>query len=182
MVSSASNGSKPEKLMIRRALIGIAALGLGGVLTVAMLDRNGLGSATAADSIEHGRYLVKIGGCNDCHTPGYLEKAGNVPEDRWLIGGSLGFNGPWGTTYPTNLRYLLRTMDEDDWVQLARTIETRPPMPWFNLRAMTEADLRAIHRYVLSLPADDTPVPDYVPPDRPPKTPHIVFVPQAPKS
>jgi hypothetical protein len=27
-------------------------------------------------------------------------------------------------------------------------------MPWFNLRAMTETDLRAIHRFVLSLPKD----------------------------
>ncbi|MCF6111064.1 MAG: cytochrome C [Mesorhizobium sp.] len=164
--------------MTRWALIGITALGLSGLLATVKLDPVETGAAMATDSIERGRYLVKIGGCNDCHTPNYLEKAGNVPEDRWLIGDSLGFNGPWGTTYPTNLRQLLRTMGEDDWVRSARTVETRPPMPWFNLRAMTDADLRAIHRYVLSLPADDTPVPDYVPPDRPPKTPHIVFVPQ----
>ncbi|MER8548194.1 hypothetical protein [Mesorhizobium sp. M0684] len=168
--------------MTRRALIAIAALGLAAAFTAATLNQGEVGTPSATASIEHGRYLVKIGGCNDCHTPGYLEKAGNVPQDRWLIGDSLGFNGPWGTTYPTNLRQFLRTMDEDDWVQFARTIETRPPMPWFNLRAMSEPDLRAIHRYVLSLPADDTPVPDYVPPGRPPKTPHIVFVPRAPKS
>ncbi|MCF6101423.1 cytochrome c [Mesorhizobium muleiense] len=167
--------------MTRWVLIGITALGLSGLLATVTLDPSEMGAAAATDSIERGRYLAKIGGCNDCHTPNYLEKAGNVPEDRWLIGDSLGFNGPWGTTYPTNLRQLLRTMSEDEWVKSARTIETRPPMPWFNLRAMTEADLRAIHRYVLSLPADDTPVPDYVPPGRPPKTPHIVFVPQAPK-
>ncbi|WP_292542594.1 cytochrome c [Mesorhizobium sp.] len=167
--------------MTRWALIGITALGLSGLLAAVKLDPSETDAAAATGSIERGRYLVKIGGCNDCHTPGYLEKAGDVPEDRWLIGDSLGFNGPWGTTYPTNLRQLLRTMGEDDWVRAARTVETRPPMPWFNLRAMTEADLRAIYRYVLSLPADDTPVPDYVPPDRPPKTPHIVFVPQAPK-
>jgi mono/diheme cytochrome c family protein len=167
--------------MRRWVLMGIVALGLGGVLTVAKRHQDGTDAATATDPIQRGRYLVKIGGCNDCHTPGYLAKAGDVPQDRWLIGDSLGFNGPWGTTYPTNLRRLLRTMDEDDWVQFARVIKTRPPMPWFNLRAMAEADLRAIHRYVLSLPADDTPVPDYVPPDRQPSTPHIVFVPQAPK-
>jgi mono/diheme cytochrome c family protein len=167
--------------MIRSTLIGIAALGVGGVLAVAMLNHDKVGAATSTDSMERGRYLVKIGGCNDCHTPGYLEKAGDVPEDRWLIGDSLGFNGPWGTTYPTNLRRLLRTMDADAWVEFARTVETRPPMPWFNLRAMADADLRAIHRYVLSLPADDNPVPDYVPPDRLPKTPHIVFVPRPPK-
>ena len=26
--------------------------------------------------IERGRYLVKITGCNDCHTPGYTQNAG----------------------------------------------------------------------------------------------------------
>src|SRR5262245_11736134 len=115
--------------MTRWALIGIAALGLGANLTAARLYQGGAGAATVADSIERGRYLVKIGGCNDCHTPDYLTKAGDVPEDRWLVGDSLGFSGPWGTTYPANLRRLLRTMDEDDWVEFARTIEMRPPMP-----------------------------------------------------
>jgi mono/diheme cytochrome c family protein len=167
--------------MTRWILIGIALLRVGGAFAIATLQRNGAEAAAAAESIQRGRYLVKIGGCNDCHTPGYLAKAGEVPEDRWLIGDSLGFNGPWGTTYPTNLRRFLRTMSEDDWVQFARTVKTRPPMPWFNLRAIEEADLRAMHRYVLSLPADDTPVPDYVPPDRRPTTPHIVFEPQEPK-
>jgi hypothetical protein len=38
-----------------------------------------------------------------------------------------------------------------------------------------------MHRYIRSLPADDRAVPDYVPPDRQPETPHIVMVPQAPK-
>jgi mono/diheme cytochrome c family protein len=163
-------------------LVGAAALGLGGVFAAATVEQTGVGSAPTAGSIERGRYLVKIGGCNDCHTPGYLQKAGDVPEDRWLVGDTLGFNGPWGTTYPTNLRHLLRTMDEDDWVEFARTIETRPPMPWFNLRAMSEADLRDIYGFVVSLPPDDSAVPDYVPPGEQPKTPHIVFVPQLPKS
>ncbi|TCU13473.1 hypothetical protein EV132_112171 [Rhizobium sullae] len=170
-----------EKLMTRWAPIGIAALSLGGILTITTFHWT-VGAATADGSIERGRYLVKIGGCNDCHTPGYLAKSGDVPEHRWLVGDHLGFNGPWGTAYPSNLRSLLRTMSEDDWVELAQTIKTRPPMPWFNLRAMTEADLRAIHRFVLTLPADDNPVPDYVPPGHPPKTRYIVFEPRAPKS
>ena len=37
-------------------------------------------------SLDRGRYLVKIAGCNDCHTPGYAEIAGKVPEDQWLTG------------------------------------------------------------------------------------------------
>lgn len=54
--------------------------------------------------IERGRYLVKVGGCNDCHTAGYGMSAGKVPEKDWLQGDQLGWHGPWGTTYPTNLR------------------------------------------------------------------------------
>jgi mono/diheme cytochrome c family protein len=132
-------------------------------------------------SVERGRYLVTIGGCNDCHTPGYMANNGKVPEDRWLVGNSIGYSGPWGTTYAPNLRRLLRTMDEEAWVRYAQDLETRPPMPWFNLRAMTKDDLRAMHRYVRSLPTDSSPVPDYVPPGLQPKTPHTVMTPQAPK-
>ena len=105
-----------------------------------------------------------------------------MAEDKWLVGNALGFNGPWGTTYPSNLRSLMRTMEEDDWVQYARTLQARPPMPWFNLRIMTEDDLRAIHRYVRSLPVDETPAPDYVPPDREPTTAYVVMAPRMPKS
>jgi mono/diheme cytochrome c family protein len=167
--------------MTRWPFIAATVLGLGAILVAPTVHQIAAGAPTAGE-IERGRYLVKIGGCNDCHTPGYLAKAGDIPEDGWLIGDSLGFNGPWGTTYPTNLRRLLRTMDEDDWVEFARTIETRPPMPWFNLRAMSEDDLRDMHRFVVSLPPNDGAVPDYVPPGREPKTPHIVFVPRLPKS
>jgi mono/diheme cytochrome c family protein len=54
--------------------------------------------------VKRGRYLVQIGGCNDCHTAHYPEKGGKVPEAQWLTGDALGWQGPWGTTYPTNLR------------------------------------------------------------------------------
>ena len=39
----------------------------------------------AGDQVARGRYLVTIGGCNDCHTDGYLQNGGNVPEDDWLL-------------------------------------------------------------------------------------------------
>ena len=169
--------------MKRWVLVAIAAPALGAAVGAAeLLPARKTATASAAHSIERGRYLVMIGGCNDCHTPDYPAKEGKVPEDKWLVGNALGFNGPWGTTYPSNLRRLMRTMDEDDWVQYARTLEARPPMPWFNLRIMTEDDLRAIHRYVRSLPADETPAPDYVPPGRKPTTPYIVMAPQMPRS
>jgi mono/diheme cytochrome c family protein len=130
--------------------------------------------------VAHGRYLARIGGCHDCHTPGYATKSGDVPEESLLVGDAVGFNGPWGTTYPVNLRRYMGSITEDGWVQIARNMKARPPMPWFNLRAMSDGDLRALYRYIRSLPANDNAAPDYVPPDGKPRTPYIVFVPQQP--
>ncbi len=86
--------------------------------------------------IERGRYVVHISGCNDCHTPGYMENAGNIKTEHGLTGTALGWQGPWGTTYPTNLRLLANTLSESQWLTQARR-ETRPPMPWFALRAVS---------------------------------------------
>jgi len=157
-------------------------MAVGATFMFAPDSRTGDATTSADPSVQRGRYLVTIGGCNDCHTPEYMTKNGNVPEHQWLTGNSLGFSGPWGTTYPTNLRHLLGTMDEESWVQHARNLETRPPMPWFNLQFMTEDDLRAMYRYIRSLPGDDTRVPEFVPPGRPPATPHIVMTPQPPRA
>jgi mono/diheme cytochrome c family protein len=165
-----------------------AALAAAGLLLVAVLAVLGfavLGGAAPranADPIDRGRYLVGIGGCNDCHTPRFMETQGRVPEEHWLVGSSIGFQGPWGTTYPSNLRLYMQALTEDQWVATARVLETRPPMPWFNLRQMHEDDLRAIHRYVRSLPVREAdPVPDFVPPGRKPVAPYFVMVPQQPK-
>jgi mono/diheme cytochrome c family protein len=54
--------------------------------------------------VERGRYIVKIADCNGCHTTGYAASGGEVPEADWLLGDQVGFSGPWGTTYPPNLR------------------------------------------------------------------------------
>ena len=118
----------------------------------------------SADAVARGRYLVRIAGCNDCHTPGYGPAAGAVDESLWLTGDRLGFTGPWGTTYATNLRLLLAGMSADDWVAHARAAQARPPMPWFNLQAMTDDDLRAIHAFVTALGPAGQPAPDYLPP------------------
>ena len=60
-------------------------------------------TGAAASDVERGRYLVQVGGCNDCHTVGYLESGGTVPEPQWLTGGRVGYKGPWGITYAPNL-------------------------------------------------------------------------------
>jgi mono/diheme cytochrome c family protein len=91
--------------------------------------------------VERGRYLVKVTGCNDCHTAGYAMAGGKVPEAQWLTGDKLGWQGPWGTTYPANLRLYMTSMSESGWVQTARNLKTRPPLPWFALHDMTDQDL-----------------------------------------
>jgi len=129
-----------------------------------------------AASIERGRYLVTIGGCNDCHTAGYAEHAGKLPESEWLTGVAVGFNGPWGTSYPGNLRLVASRLDESQFIARARS-QMLPPMPWFNLVAMSDADVQSIYRYIVSLGPTGADVPAYVAPGEAPKTPYIVFVP-----
>jgi mono/diheme cytochrome c family protein len=127
-------------------------------------------------ALERGRYLVKIGGCNDCHTEGYAEKAGAVAESAWLTGAKVGFQGPWGTTYPTNLRQRFADLSEAQWLVIARK-PMRPPMPWFNLRDMTDADLKAMYRFVRSLGRAGDAAPEYVPPGGKAVAPYAVLVP-----
>lgn len=126
-------------------------------------------------SIERGRYLVKIAGCNDCHTAGYAQAGGKVPEKQWLTGDQLGWRGPWGTTYPTNLRLYMQKLTEDQWVKTAKSAQFRPPMPWFALHDMTAQDLRAIYRFTKYLGSAGEPAPVFVPPGQEPKGPFVLF-------
>ncbi len=126
-------------------------------------------------SLDRGRYLVKIAGCNDCHTRGYAEAGGKVPEKQWLTGDQLGFRGPWGTTYPINLRLYMQKLTEDEWVKIAKSTQSRPPMPWFVLHDMTAQDLRAVYRFTRYLGPSGELAPAYVPPGQEPKGPYILF-------
>jgi hypothetical protein len=64
-------------------------------------------------------------------------------------------------------------MTEDEWVKYAKSLKTRPPMPWFNIQAMTEPDLRALYQYVKSLGPSGNQAPAFVPPDKQPKAPFV---------
>ncbi|MES2756119.1 MAG: cytochrome C [Pseudomonadota bacterium] len=132
-------------------------------------------AAGKGDQISRGRYLVQTSGCNDCHTPGYIAMDGKVDEKLWLTGDALGWAGPWGTTYATNLRLLLDGLTENEWLSRARTIKPRPPMPWFNLRAMTDSDLKAIYAYTRSLGPGGAPAPAFVPPGKKATGPAVQF-------
>ncbi len=152
----------------------LAAAALATALAIANAHAQ---TPPSKSDLERGRYLVRLGGCNDCHTAHYPEKGGNVPESEWLTGVPVGFQGPWGTTYPANLRLKFQSMTEAEWLKAAHA-PMRPPMPWFNLAAMTDADLRAMYRYIRSLGPKGEPAPAYAAPGERVSTPYIVFVPQ----
>ena len=135
---------------------------------------------TDSKSLDRGRYLVKIAGCNDCHTPGYIQSAGKVEEKLWLTGDRLGWRGPWGTTYASNLRQYMQKITEEQWVKTAKTAQFRPPMPWFALNEMTAEDLRAIYRFARNLGPAGESAPAFVAPGQEPKGPFILF-PSPPK-
>jgi hypothetical protein len=136
----------------------------------------------SGSAIESGRYLTVVGGCNDCHTKNWNETFGDVPEAERLTGTAVGWQGPWGVTYPANLRLTAASMTEDAWVTMLHTRKDRPPMPWMSLNAMAEADQRAIYRYLKFLGATGEVMPAATAPGEPPKTAFIpIAPPQAPR-
>jgi len=128
-----------------------------------------LGKAQSGEndaSVTRGRYLVAFGGCNDCHTPGWRESDGKLPAGQWMIGNTIGFRGPWGVVYPANVRLEFQEISESAWLMMVRTRGGRPPMPWADLRQLTQDDQRAIYRFIRSLGPAGAPSPFSVPPDK----------------
>jgi mono/diheme cytochrome c family protein len=125
-----------------------------------------------------GRYLILSAGCNDCHTPGWMQMGDKIPESLWLTGVPVGWRGPWGTTYASNLRLAVKPFTADQFVEMTRKRNARPPMPWSSLHAMSDQDLRSIYAYIKSQPEVGVRMPDDVPPDRAPKGPYLSMEPQ----
>ncbi len=117
----------------------------GMITALALTLASFAAQAQGSPQTERGRYMVLTGHCNNCHTAGYAQKEGNVPEKDWLLGSGLqGWRGPWGTTYASNLRLTVPAMTEEQWVTYIKTFRPRPPMPWWSTAATTEQDVRAM--------------------------------------
>ena len=118
-------------------------------------------SPAAGPSPEYGGYLAQhVGLCGDCHTPrkGLLAK----PDRARLFAGTS--TPPKGfPANPSNLTPDAETgigrWTEEDFIRTMRTgvnpsgVELHPFMPWRELRRMTDDDLRAMYRYLRSIPA-----------------------------
>jgi len=117
-------------------------------------------SSPADKQVARGKYLVNLGGCNDCHTPGYF--LGKPDQARYLGGSDVGFEMPGlGTFMPPNL-----TPDKEtglgNWSipEIVAALQTgkrpdgrmlAPIMPWPALANLTKSDAAAIAAYLKSL-------------------------------
>ena len=137
------------RLSARFALLAASALGLQS-------------SMAAADDTQtsRGEYLVTIGGCNDCHTPGYF--FGKPDTTRFLGGSDVGFEIPGqGVFVGRNI-----TPDKEtgigSWTreQIVTALQTglrpdgrvlAPIMPWHALAHLTEDDVASIAVFLQSL-------------------------------
>jgi len=115
---------------------------------------------TPDERVARGKYLVRITGCGDCHTPGYFH--GRPDATRYLGGSDVGLEMPGlGTFVGPNL-----TPDRDTglgrWstqqIVLALTRGVRPDgrvlapiMPWAAYSQLSAEDAAAIAAYLQSL-------------------------------
>lgn len=133
--------------------IGVASLSFAGMVT-AQSDDEGRNAM-----IERGKFIVEVGGCNDCHTPWVMTPTGARPDSTrylsghpagmlapapkldmpWLAAVNASFTawaGPWGISYTANLTpdsSGLGVWTEDMFIQAMRTGKhwgiSRPIMP-----------------------------------------------------
>jgi len=140
--------------IVATAVILVAAAGFVTLSTSQTQSQDLAGAqfpspAARASQVQRGEYLVKIMGCNDCHTPWKMGPQGPEPDmDRFLSGhpeqiGPLpmakatepflwsgfatntAFSGPWGVSYAFNLTPEQNTglgiWTEEMFVQTIRT-------------------------------------------------------------
>jgi mono/diheme cytochrome c family protein len=115
----------------------------------------------AQSEIDRGKYLVTLGGCSDCHTPGYF--FGKPDMTKYLGGSQVGFEIPdLGVFHGPNL-----TPDKETglgaWTdeQIVAAIQQgkrpdgrmlAPIMPWRAFANLSTADVKAIVAYLRTVP------------------------------
>jgi mono/diheme cytochrome c family protein len=123
--------------------------------------------------LQRGEYIATISGCNDCHTPGAFY--GGPDFKRQLSGSEVGWRGPWGVSYASNLTPDLET-GLGTWtnVEIERALRSGvrkdgspilPPMPWPSFSRLTPDEMSSLIAYLKSLPPVKHKVPADVPPN-----------------
>jgi len=112
--------------MTRNIVFGIVTVVVAGIGVTALTRSTA--ARTQQTRVERGKYLVTVGGCNDCHTPLKMGPKGPEPDmsrmlsghpdsfpiasglapvsDRWMMtaaASGTAFSGPWGVSFAANL-------------------------------------------------------------------------------
>jgi mono/diheme cytochrome c family protein len=182
--TKANSTRREARLLMALLILGLVAATLLGCADASArpVEEQPAPHVAATSAVAAGEYLTIVGGCNDCHTAKWKESFGNVPADDRLTGMSVGFQGPWGTSYPANLRLSVQGRTSAEWIAMVRGRKGMPPMPWMNLHGMADRDLAAIYAYLSALGPKGSPAPAYVPPGQEPRTPYFKFEPIVPKA
>jgi mono/diheme cytochrome c family protein len=139
------------------------AMFLSAAYALVILLAVGFWRAEAAghDQIQRGKYLVTLGLCTDCHTPGYF--FGKPDAARFLGGSEVGFEIPGlGVFHGPNLTPDKETglghWSADDIVRAMQTGARpdgrvlAPIMPWHAFAQLTGDDAQAVAAFLKSLP------------------------------
>jgi mono/diheme cytochrome c family protein len=114
--------------MTRNIVFGITAASALAATIVTAACSGGASAHTQHARVERGKYLVTVGGCNDCHTPLKMGAKGPEPDmsrmlsghpdsfpitagtapvsDKWMMtaaASGTAFSGPWGVSFAANL-------------------------------------------------------------------------------
>lgn len=165
--------------------------GFEPVESTTVLDAPAAQSAPADQAtVEHGRYLVGLLGCESCHTDGAL--LGTPNKDRQLAGSQVGiaYSDPLqeanpGIVYPRNLTPDVQTgigawTDQEIMAAIRSGVDNQgrrhlPIMPWPGYSKLTDADAAAITAYLRALPPVKHTVPADVQPGNKATAPYVHF-------
>ena len=183
---------------MRKCIIGISFFAFFAALIFSQLNctqQQEDKTMSKETSVERGKYLVDLGGCNDCHSPKVMTQMGPVPDTTRLLSGSPGpitstnfdpkivaqgqwvvargdataWIGPWGISYKETG---LGNWTAERFVKALRTGKhlgegrpILPPMPWEGFAKLNDQDLKDIFAYLQSLKPINNKVTDPGTPD-----------------
>ena len=157
---------------VRKAVAPTELNALGLALRALVMEPAGPSKPTVArvergPTVEHGAYLANaVANCVKCHSVIDL-KTGGIVGEPFAGGGKMESQGM--TFISPNLTPDAKTgwitrWSEDDFVARFKSGSsiTGTPMPWRSFSNMSEDDLRAIYRYLRTLPPVENAVPQTV--------------------
>ena len=132
-----------------------------------------------SDTLAYGKYLVTVAACADCHTP-MDDKGKRLPGMEFA--GGMEFLNPLtadvvrSANITQSAEHGIGSWTEDLFMQrftlyrdpaergkIVALGEYNTPMPWMLFSGMTDTDLKAIYRYLQTIPAVEHPVEKFTP-------------------